>query len=197
MTTKTKRRPPRQPLSEEEVVGFIRFKKFQKQKAIEHFKKTKRYTFLNVFNLLSLVVYTELIISFFGFCAFHSESIQSVNPYFTSNSKGPERECSSMVIHTGTEEPFDIQVNDVIDIPKAGTYFFVGKDMIMQKDVVASFRARGKSYIIRQAFPLLFISCLLSISTLICYGFDMNHHSFSLTSTAVINAISLLSFILL
>ncbi|MGZ4037765.1 MAG: hypothetical protein ACXVPQ_08050, partial [Bacteroidia bacterium] len=162
MVAQPNKRPPRQPLSPEEVLNFIRLKKHRKLKAIEHFKKTQRYKFLNGFNIFCIVIYTELILSFLGTCHYNAHFVKLADTFYGRNNKGDKRICSSMVLTTVNDRIYDISINDTITPPEARLHprFLVGKDWILQKEVTVKFYGGDGSFIIKDSFPILFISVL-------------------------------------
>jgi hypothetical protein len=197
MPEQPKKRPPRQPLSAEEVQEFIRLKKFRQRKVLERFRKTLRYKILNGFNIFCVIIYSELIIAFLGICHYNGHYIGSINSFYSRENKGGKVVCSSIVINSIHEKIYDVSINDTITAPAKFTRFLVGKDWILQKEVNVRLEGIKQTYIIKDAFPILFISCLLGITTFISFGYNLNQVKYSLMATSLMNGLSLFSFLLL
>ena len=197
MPEQPKKRPPRQPLSAEEVQDFIRLKKFRQRKVLERFKKTHRYKLLNGFNIFCVIIYSEMIIAFLGTCHYNAHYIRSVNSFYSRETKGSKVVCSSIVINSVNEKIYDVSINDTITPPQNFSRFLVGKDWILQKEVNVRLEGIKQTYIIKDSFPILFISCLLGITTFISFGYNLNQVKYSLMATSLMNGLSLFSFLLL
>lgn len=199
MVAQPNKRPPRQPLSPEEVMNFIRLKKHRKLKAIEHFKTTQRYKLLNCFNIFCIVIYSELIIAFMGSCNYNGHYIKLTDAFFSRDSKGDKRVCSSIVLTTVNDRIYDVSINDTITPPDAKQFprFLVGKDWILQKEVTVKLAGSTSSFVIKDSFSILFISVLLGVTTFISFGFNLNQVKYSLMATSMMNGISVLSFLFL
>ena len=72
-----KKRPPRIPFTQEEVADFKKLKKYRERAKIENFRRTKIYKVLNAFNIISIIIYTEIIFAFlvsFNFAGLYVQS---------------------------------------------------------------------------------------------------------------------------
>ncbi len=197
MAAQPNKRPPRQPFSPEEVQEFIKLKKHRQRKILERFKASKRYKILNGFNIFAIIIYSELIIAFLGTCHYNAHYIKTVNNFYSREIKNNKRVCSSIVINSVYDKIYDVSVNDTITTPEANSRFLVGKDWILQKEVNVKLEGIKTSYVIKDAFPILFISCLLGITTFISFGYNLNQVKYSLMATSLMNGLSLFSFLLL
>ena len=68
-----KKRPPRVPLTAEEVAEWVTVKKIREQIKLQRFKKTKRFKYLNVFNVACFFIYLELLICFYTNCNYKTQ----------------------------------------------------------------------------------------------------------------------------
>lgn len=193
----TNKRPPRIPLSPEEVAEFIRFKKQKERIKIEKFKKTKTFKFLNAFNVICIVIYTEIIFAFLGSCNFTAHYVQSLNTYFGKEIKGGKRVYSSAVFTTVNNKEYEIGIHDTCALPKKFSKFLVGSDWLLKKEIKVRFKRGGKDFYIQRSFPLLFISILWGIVTFVLFGYNMNQNNYSLNVITFVNLITMLSFMLL
>lgn len=197
MPAESNKRPPRQPLSPEEVQEIIKIKKLKQQIKIEKFKQTRSYKYLNVFNVICITVYTEIIFAFLYSCAFQTYTIDSIATYYGESIIGNKRELSSIVFKTTTGKEYDVGVRDTVVLPKVNEKLSVGRDWILQKEIKVKWQGSGKAYYIKRSFPLLFISILLGIVSFVLFGYNLNQNSYSLNVISFINTLSILSFFLL
>jgi len=203
MPQENNKRPPRVPLSPEEVKEFIRFKKFKERAQIERFKKTRTYKILNAFNVICIVVYTEIIFAFLGTCSFTGHYIQSTNVYTGEETIGGKRIYSSAVFKMINGKEYDVSIRDTITLPATpGKIYtpaklFVGQDWILKKEIKIRMDQGEKDYYIKRSFPLLFISILFGFVTFVLFGYNMNQHLHSIRVISFINSVCILSFILL
>lgn len=197
MVSETKKRPPRVPLSPEEVQEFIRLKKHKAHIKTERFKQTKTYKVLNVFNIICIVIYTEIIFAFLGSCNFTTHYIKSHNAYYGAEIKGGKRIYSSAVFTTVNDKEYEVGIHDTCALPEKFAGLLVGKDWLLKKEIKVRFKRGGKDFYIRRSSPLLFVSILWGIVTFVLFGYNMNQNNYSLNVVTFINFLSLLSFLLL
>ena len=197
MAAQPNKRPPRQPLSPEEVYTFIKIKKHRQLRILERFKQTRRYKLMNGFNIFCIIIYSELIIAFLGTCHYNGHYIRTINNFTSREVKGGKTVSSSIVINSINEKIYDVSINDTITQPQKFTRFLVGKDWILQKEVTVRFEGVKEIFIIKDSFPILFISCLLGITTFISFGYNLNQIKYSLMATSLMNGLALFSFMLL
>jgi len=196
MESQSKRRPPRTPLTPEELIHFIKLKKLRHRRIIERFKQTKTYKILNTFNIICVVIYSELIISFLGVCNYTGHYIKSVNVYTGDEVKGGKHVYNRIIITTVNDVEYDVNVSDTLAKPEPYTRFFVGKDWIFQKEVKVKYSETSDSYVLKVASSMMFISCLMGIITFSAFGYNLNEISQSLKSISIINGLSMISFLL-
>jgi hypothetical protein len=197
MPLEFKRRPPRQPLSPEEVMNFIYLKKIRQQKILEKFKKTNTYKYLNIFNVTCILIYSEMIFCFASTCNFFSYEVESVTPFYSKEILGNKRVFSSAVITTVFGKTYDLRVNDTCDLPKVNSKLYVGRDWILQKEIKTRFEDNPKYYYIKRSSPLLFISIFLGVVTFVLFGYNLNQNKYSLQVLSFLNFLGLFYFLLL
>jgi hypothetical protein len=197
MVAETNKRPPRIPLTPEEVKDFIRLKKHKERVKIEKFKQTKTYKVFNAFNVMCIMIYTEIIFAFLGSCNFTTHYVKSVDMYFSDEIKGGKRCYSSVVFKTVNDRIYDVNVHDTCNLPARFSGLNVGKDWLLRKEIKVRFEKGGKDRFIKRSFPLLFISILWGIVTFVLFGYNMNQNNYSLNVITFVNLITMLSFMLL
>lgn len=197
MVSETNKRPPRIPLTPEEVQDFIKLKRYKERAKTERFKQTKTYKALNVFNIICIVIYTEIIFAFLGSCNFTTHYIKSSTSNYGAEILGGKRVFSSATFVTVNDKVYEVGVNDTTALPKNFTGLRVGSDWLLQKEVKVRFKKGGKDFYIKRAFPLLFISILWGIVTFVLFGYNMNQNEYSLNVVSFINLLTMLSFMLL
>src|ERR1051325_7037141 len=171
MPQESNKRPPLVPLTPDEVKEFIRFKKYRERAKIERFKKTRTYKILNAFNVISIVIYTEIILAFLGSCDFSAHYIQSTNVYTGEEAIGGKRIYSSAVFKMVNGKEYDVSIRDTITLPAihgklyTPAKLYVGQDWILKKEIKIRMDLAEKDYYIKRSFPLLFISILFGFVT--------------------------------
>lgn len=197
MVAETKKRPPRIPLSPDEVQEFIRLKKHRERIKVERFKQTKTYKVFNAFNVICIIIYTEIIFAFLGSCNFTTHYIKSYDVYYSDEIIGGKRVFSSAVFKTVYDKVYDVSIRDTNMLPEKFTGLRVGSDWLLQKEIKVRFKKGGKDFFIKRSFPLLFISILWGIVTFVLFGYNMNQNNYSLNVITFVNLITMLSFMLL
>lgn len=197
MVAETNKRPPRTPLTPDEVKDFIKLKKFKERAKTEQFKKTKTYKVLNVFNVICIIIYTEIIFAFLGSCNFTTHYIKSNSFNYGAEILGGKRVFSSATFTTFNDKAYEIGVHDTCALPKNFAGLRVGSDWLLRKEVKVRFKKGGKDFYIKRSFPLLFISILWGIVTFVLFGYNMNQNNYSLNVISFVNLITMFSFMLL
>ncbi len=203
MVGETNKRPARIPLTPDEVKDFIRLKKHKEKVKLERFKQTKTYKVLNVFNIICIIIYTEIVFAFLGSCNFTTHYVRSTEVYYSDEIKGGIRCYSSAIFKTVNDKVYDVSVRDTCQLPGLPTAEYkpskihVGKDWLLKKEIKVRVKKGGKDFYIKRAFPLLFISILWGIVTFVLFGYNMNQNNYSLNVITFVNLITMLSFMLL
>lgn len=197
MVASGNKRPPRQPLTPEEVKDLVKLKQLRQLVKTEKFKTTKKYKYLNVFNIICIVIYTEMIFSFLSAGFYSPHYIKTLTPYYDDKIIADKRVLNSLAIRTVDDVIYEFSIRDTCTLPPLYSKFNVGKDWLFQKDIKIKLEGKEKEYYISRSFPLLFISLLLGIVSFVLYGYNLNQNSYSLNAISTINSLSLLYFILL
>ncbi len=196
MKEEAKKRPPRIPLTPEEVAELVEIKKIRAFNKVQRFKRSFTYKFLNCFNVFCFFVFCELIISFYGPC--HYQTHYSKNVLVTYGDKKNEagkRKISDIVIIDVHDKNYKLIVNEFIETPAKYTTFKVGKDYLLQREIKAYVNTSGDYYRIQDASPILFLSVFLGIFSLIFFSYNLNQNVHSLGAISIINAITLMAFL--
>ena len=109
MVSETNKRPARIPLTPEEVSEFIRFKKHKERVKIQRFKRTSTYKVLNVFNIICIIVYAEIIFAFLCSCNFTKHYVGTQTVFYGKEIKGNVRVFSSAVFKTVYDKEYDVK----------------------------------------------------------------------------------------
>jgi hypothetical protein len=198
MREEGKRRPPRTPLTPEEVANLVEIKKIREHNKIQKFKRSFSFKFLNCFNVLCFFIFCELIISFYGPCHYQTHYSKSVVISHTDklDANGNLR-ISDLDITDVNNKSYLLIVNEFIEPPSKYSSFRVGKDYLLQREIKAFVDTSDNYYRIQRASPILFLSFFLGIVSLICFSFDLNQNSHSLFSISIINGLTILSFLMI
>ena len=197
MAGETNKRPPRIPFTPEEVADFVKLKQYRKRAKIEKFKRTRIYKVLNAFNVISIIIYTEIIFAFLGSCNFSGYYVQSCVGYAGEEIIGGKRTHSAALLKMVNGREYDVSFHDTCALPANLSKIYIGKDWLLQKEVKVRFEMGDKDRYIKRSFPLLFISILWCFVTFAVFGYNMNQINYSLCVVSFINAFSLACFILL
>lgn len=196
MVSQPNKRPPRQPLSYDEVREIIRLKRLRKEFLTEKFKKSVKFKLYNVFNVFAVLVYTEIIFSFLSSCNFTTHYVQSVTPFYGQKVMGNKRVFSHALVMTVGGKEYDLSIQDTCRLPVLCSKIIVGHDWILQKELKVRFGNFENDYFIHRSFPLLFISILFGVLTLVLFNYNMNEIPHSLNVITLINFLSIFSFLL-
>ncbi|MDX2174306.1 MAG: hypothetical protein SFY56_14490 [Bacteroidota bacterium] len=193
-----KKRPPRNPLSPEEVADFITVKRLREQLKLQRFKKTKRFKYLNVFNIVCFFIYCELLICFFSPCHYRTHfSKKVVVEYGHELNNYNQLKIAHLKITDVNDNFYQFIVNDFIEVPETYSSFSVGKDFILQKELKGTFLGSNNYYRIQRAEPFLFLSGFLGILLCIIFSYNLNQTESSLNAISVINGLTLLGFLMI
>jgi hypothetical protein len=179
----------------EQIQQFIALKKAKRLKQIELFKKTFRYKWMNVFNVICLIVYTEMIICAFGPTHFEERvCTKSRIKDFTKNSENA-RVINRMIVSDESGKEYMFFVNEMIQPPAINSTFYVGKDYLMNKELKVMIETSSSSFRLWYALPFLFLGIMVTVVTFFVYLLNMNLFSYSLTAITLLNALNLAYFL--
>lgn len=197
MVSQGNKRPPRQPLSAEEVREMVQLKKLRQYFKIEKFKKTRNYKILNTLNIAYMILFTEIIVSFLGSANSSVQILESVKVYYGKEIIDGKRIISSAEFKTTEGALYDVGINDVCEMPKAKQEIVVGRDWLLRKDVKVKIETSQKDFFVIKSFPLLFISILMGVVTCVLFAYNLNQNPYSLNVISFVNSLGVIAFLLL
>lgn len=197
MNNEGKKRPPRTPLSPEEVADMVLLKKIREHKRVERFSKTKGYKFFNLFNVCCFFIYCELFFCFIGPCHYQTHYAKTVlTDYGDSRNAQQERIISKIKLINVNDKTYEFKVNGFVESPPKFSSFEIGKDFLLQKEIKGTFSTSSDLYRLQRASPILFLSVFVAIFSFIFYFYNLNQHPHSLRAITSINAITLFVFLI-
>ncbi|MGZ3921091.1 MAG: hypothetical protein ACXVNM_13280 [Bacteroidia bacterium] len=197
MNNEGKKRPPRTPLSPEEVAEIVILKKIREHKRIAKFRKTLTYKISNVFNIVCFFIYCELFFCFLGPCQYQIHYSKSVSIEYAHHNTEMEWLISSVKLTSVNDKQYEFLVNDLVPPPPKFSAFEVGKDFILQKEIKGSISTSPKQFRIQRASPILFLSIFVAIFSFIFFFYNLNQNPHSLRAITCINAVTMLAFLLI
>ena len=193
-----KKRPPRVPLTAEEVAEWVTVKKIREQIKLQRFKKTKRFKYLNVFNVACFFIYLELLICFYTNCNYKTQYSKKLEvEYWNERNSYNQSKVSHIKVTDVNDNFYLFVINDYMEVPSKYCAFTVGKDFILQKELKGSFLGSTNYYRIQRAEPFLFLSGFIGFLICIIYGFNLNQVEHSLKVISIINGLTVFTFLLI
>lgn len=193
-----KKRPPRVPLTAEEVAEWVSVKKIREQLKLQKFKKTKRFKYLNVFNVACFFIYLELLISFYSTGHYQTHYSKKVDvEYWQEHNAYNQSKVSHVKVTDVNDNFYLFVINDYIEVPVKYCAFSVGKDFLLQKELKGTFVGSSKYYRIQRAEPFLFLSGFIGFLICIIYMFNLNQVEHSLKVISIINGLTVFTFLLI
>jgi len=196
MAHEERKRPPRIPLTAEEVAHLVALKKRIAAKNMAAFKHSAAYRFCNVFNICCFFIYWELLLCFMGPCHYethYSKSIQVKHGYHL-NDAGKYIVSEVQIVGVNNER-YKLLVGDFIETPRRQSGYQIGRDYILQKSLRGIVETSEDSYRLQEASPLIFLSVFLIVVSCISFFYNLNEQPHSLRAVAIINAITMFAFI--
>ncbi|MBA3663599.1 MAG: hypothetical protein H0W61_05255 [Bacteroidetes bacterium] len=197
MNTEGKKRPPRTPLSPEEVAELVILKKIREHKKIARFRKSPTYKIFNIFNVACFFIYCELFFCFLGPCHYQKHYSKSVSVEYSNHNTSNKFLISSVKVTGVNNVQYEFLVNDFIATPPKFSQFEVGKDFLLQKEIKGSISTSPHQYRIQRASPILFLSVFVAVFSFIFFAYNLNQNPHSLRAITSINAVTVLAFILI
>lgn len=196
MSAHAHRRPRRTPKSSEEVAHIIELKKRREHILLLQFKKSLTYRIQNIFMMCCVFVFWELIICFFGPCSYTMHFSQEAIPKHSIrfNEQGVSLLAELKMKDVNAIE-YNIMVDDYIGVPPKFSKFWIGSDFLLGKNLRGIVNTSNKSYRVFTASPILLLSTLALIISLIAILSDLNHNPYSLTAICVLNGLALLAIL--
>lgn len=192
-----KKRPPRIPLTPEEVANLITIKRSREFKKLLKFKKSFTYKFLNIFNVFCFFIYWELLFCFLGPCNYQTHFSQYLSVKLGDKVGADGKKIVTEIKIKGVNgQDYKIAVNDFIERPTQKISFQVGKDYLLQKELKVRLQNSDKSYRLIDASPILFLSCFAIFILIICFSYNLNENVYSLRAASLLNLITIIAFLL-
>lgn len=190
MALESKKRPPRVPLTPDEVAQLVAFKKIKEARKLAKFKRSWIYKSFNVFNLFCFFIYWELLFCFIGPCHYQTHYSYRVQVHHGDeiNSVG-KRITNEIDVRDVSGKDYKFLVNDFVEKPERFSGFSIGKDYLMQKELKGIFIGSEKSYIIQAAGALLFLTVLMIIISFTSFIYHLNENAYSLNAVTALNGI--------
>lgn len=189
------KKQPRVPLTPEQLKEVIIFKRNKQIKAIQKLKKTKRYKILNVFNIVCVFVYCEMIFCMYGPAIYHQGicTKASIDEYERNGSNN--RDVRFLSVWDESNTHYQLYVGEEIQLPKPNSMLYVGRDFILQKELKMMVSTSASEYRLWRVIPLLFLGISITLITFLAFANNMNMVNYSLIAVSVMNGINLLYFI--
>lgn len=198
MVHEPKKRPPRVPLSQEEVAQLIAFKKIKEARRLSKFKRSGIYKIFNVFNIACFFMYWEILFCFLGPCHYQTHYSMNVRSHHGDDRNAEGKRITSDVDIKGVNGiEYKFIVNEFIETPERFSAFSVGKDYLLQKELKGTFGSSDKTYYIQAAGSMLFLSILLIIISFTSFIYNLNEQAYSLNAITALNAIILTGMMML
>ncbi len=195
MPVEGNKKPQRVPLTPEQLKEVITYKRNKQIIQIEKLKKTRRYKVLNVFNIISVLIYSEMIFCMYG-PAIYTETKCSkaiVDEY--ERADGDEREIRFLKVWDEHNDEYKLYVSDQIQVPLPNSLMYLGKDFLFQKVVKVAVSTSDSEYRLWRVVPLIFLGISITLITFLAFANNMNMVNYSLIAVSVMNAINLMYFI--
>lgn len=189
------KKQPRVPLTPEQLKEVIIFKRNKQIRAIQKLKKTLRYKVLNVFNIMAVFVYCELIFCMYG-PAIYSKGVctkASIDEY--ERNGDTSRVVRFLSVWDENDTPYQLYVGESIQLPRPNSTIYVGRDFLLQKELKMIVSTSAEEYRLWRVIPLLFLGIMITLITFLAFANNMNMVNYSLIAVSVMNGINLLYFI--
>jgi hypothetical protein len=196
MAAEERKRPPRIPLTQEEIAQLVALKKRNEARRLAIFKKSTTYKVFNIFNICCFFVYWELLFCFLGPCHYqtHYSKNMGVKRGDAVNTAGRHMISEVRIVGVDDKE-YRLSVDDFIEPPAKYSAFQIGKDYILQKELKGMLGGSDASYRIEAASPLIFLSVFLIIISFSSFVYNLNEHPHSLRAVAILNLLTVLAFL--
>ena len=185
----------RVPLTTEQVKEIIAFKKQKQYKQIERLKKTKKYKILNVFNILCVVVYCEIIFCMYGPATYQTAICKKANIDEFGGIVDGKRSVNFMSVYDENNKHYKFFVGHYIQLPKPNSTMYIGKDYFLQKEIKVLISTSTSEYRLWRVTPLIFLGIFVTLITMLVFVNNMNLINYSLIAVSWLNGINLFYFV--
>jgi hypothetical protein len=198
MPVEGNKKQPRVPLSSEQLKEVIIFKHNKQVKAIEKLKKTWHYKILNIFNIICVFVYCEMIFCMYGPALYHPLVCTKANVDEFNRGTGSQKdEVTFLSVWDQYDNRYQLYVADTIQKPQPNSTFYVGEDFLLRKEVKAMVNTSQAEYRLWRVIPLVFLGISITLITFLAFTYHMNMVNYSLIAVSVMNALNLMYFIVI
>ena len=196
MTSEPYKRPRRNPLTSEEVALIIAHKKRKEFVELQKLKKTRTFKCLNVFNIISMFIYLELLFCFFGPCHYKTHTSNGVVTHFDHvDFTSSKPVISSLDIYETGGSIYKFIIEDHLLLQTQKIQFVIGKDFLLQKELKGSLETSEESYRLFAASPLLLLSGLMIVFSVFVFALDLNQKVHTLFGLSTLNFLTLLAIV--
>lgn len=198
MPVEGNKKQARVPLTPEQIKEVIIYKRNKQIKAIEKLKKTRRYKILNIFNIVCIFVYCEMIFCMYGPAIYRP--LVCVRSNIDQYNQGPGSQRNEVTFLTVWDQhgnQYQLYVADTIQKPLPNSTFYVGEDFLLRKEVKAVVNTSESEYRLWRVVPLIFLGISVTLITFLAFNYNMNMVNYSLIAVSVMNALNLLYFIVI
>lgn len=198
MASEPFKRPRRNPLTSEEVALIIAHKKKKEFIELRALKKTKFFKYLNLFNILSLFIYLELLFCFFGPCHYETHSTTSMVTHFGKASFVAGKPfISSLDLYEQGGFIYKFMIENNLPLQAQKIQFVIGKDFLLQKELKGCLGSSDEAYRLFAASPLLLLCGFMTFFSVFAVALDLNERAHSLLGLSTLNFLTLLAIICL
>lgn len=198
MGQESRKRPPRVPLSQEEVAQLIAYKKLREARRLARFRRSPAYKLFNLFNIACFFAYWEVIFCFLGPCNYQTHYALSVRSHHDDeqNAQG-KRITRALDIKGANGRAYEFVINGFIETPERYSEFSVGSDFLLRKELKGMIDDSGQTYYLHAAGSLLFLSVLLIVISITSFLYNLNEQAYSLNAITALNALLLTGMLLI
>jgi hypothetical protein len=197
MSVEGNRKQVRVPLTSEQIREVIAFKRLKKFREVEKFKKTKKYKVLNIFNILCVAVYCEMIFCMYGPAIYETAICSKASVADYGAIVDNKRTINFMTVWDQQGKSYKFYVGEYIQLPKPNSVFYIGKDFLLRKEIKVMICTSACDYRIWRTTPLVFLGIFISVITFLVFANNMNMINYSLIAISWLNGINLLYFVVI
>lgn len=195
MPVEGNKKQTRVPLTSEQVKEVIAFKKQKQHRQIERLKKTKKYKILNVFNILCVVVYCEIIFCMYGPATYETAICKRARVDEFGGVSNGKRAVNFMSVWDENDKHYKFFVGDYIQLPQPNSTMYIGKDYFLQKEIKVLVSTSVSEYRLWRVTPLIFLGIFVTLITMLVFVNNMNLINYSLIAVSWMNGINLFYFV--
>jgi len=191
------KRPRRNPLTSEEVSHIIAHKKKKELVTLERLKKTRYFKVYNIFNILCIFIYLEVLLCYFGPCHYQQHYSTSVVPHYGSGKSVNGKLFISDIDVSEGRMVYKFIIEDVIEVPAKTVRFVIGKDFLLQKELKGVFESSENAYRLFSASPVLLLCAMVCSISFFGFIMNLNQNAYALGSLSTLNFLTLFAILML